>query len=83
MLYLLLAIAGSAMIAVVVRLSQGRVGSISVLSVNYLICMLLSGFAMGFGNIAPAAERVAFTSLSPAPSLDCAYALKYPNIGFL
>jgi len=52
MLYLLLAIAGSAMIAVVMRFSQGRVkGNIGMLSVNYFICMLLSGFATGFGNL--------------------------------
>lgn len=63
MLYLLLAIAGSAMIAIVMRLSQGRVGRISVLSVNYLICMLLSGFAMGFGNIAPQAEKANITMI--------------------
>ena len=62
MLYLLLAIAGSAMIAVVMRLSQGRVkGSTCMLSVNYAICMLLSGLTMGFGNIMPQAEKASLT----------------------
>lgn len=62
MLYLLLAIAGSALIALIMRLSQGRAkGNIGMLSVNYFICMVLSGFAMGYGNIAPKTEGAGLT----------------------
>ncbi len=47
MLYLLLAIASSAMIAILMRFSTGRVkASISMLAVNYLTCLLLAaGYA--------------------------------------
>ena len=52
MLYLVLSIVSSAMISIAMRLSVGRArGQISTLSVNYYICMLLSGSFSGFGNI--------------------------------
>lgn len=62
MLYLVLSIVTSAMIALVMRFSQGRVkGRTSMLSVNYFICMFLSGLAMGFGNVMPKADGAALT----------------------
>ncbi len=49
MLLLLLAILGGSMLAIMMRLSEGRVQSkISMLAVNYITCMLLCGIYMGF-----------------------------------
>lgn len=49
MLYLLLAIASSAMIAVIMRISSRSVkGSISMLAVNYITCLLLAAGYAGF-----------------------------------
>lgn len=49
MIYLLLAIASSAMIAVIMRISSRRVrGNISMLAMNYLTCLLLGARYAGF-----------------------------------
>lgn len=49
MLFLILAILGGSMLAIMMRLSEGRVQSkISLLAVNYITCMLLCGAYMGF-----------------------------------
>ena len=49
MLHLILAIASSAMIAVIMRISAPRVkGNISMLAANYLICLLLGAWYGGF-----------------------------------
>ena len=49
MIYLLLAIVSSAMIAVIMRVSSRRVrGDISMLAVNYLTCLLLGAWYAGF-----------------------------------
>ena len=49
MVYLLLAIASSAMIAIIMRISARWVrGSISMLAVNYLTCLLLGAGFAGF-----------------------------------
>ncbi len=49
MLFLILAILGGSMLSIVMRLSEGRVQSkTSMLAVNYITCMLLCGFYMGF-----------------------------------
>lgn len=49
MLFLILAILGGSMLAIMMRLSEGRVQSrISMLAVNYITCMLLCGAYMGF-----------------------------------
>lgn len=54
MVNLLLAILGSAMIAVIMRVSTGRVrGNLSMLAVNYVICLVLAGAYSGFGIAAP------------------------------
>lgn len=53
MVYLLLAIASSALISVIMRLSADKVkGNLSMLAVNYLICMLLSAVYAG-GKVLP------------------------------
>lgn len=55
MLYLILAIVSSAMIAIVMRLSEGKThGRLTMLAVNYLVCLLLAGFYTGFENVFPA-----------------------------
>jgi len=49
MLFLILAILGGSMLAIMMRLSEGRVKSkSSMLAVNYITCMLLSGIYMNF-----------------------------------
>ncbi len=49
MLFLLLAILGGSMLAIMMRLSEGRVRSkISMLAVNYVTCLLLCGIYMDF-----------------------------------
>lgn len=57
MLYLILAIASSAMVSVIMRLSGRKVtGNIAMLTVNYLMCFLVAALYAGFGNLFPAAE---------------------------
>lgn len=49
MLYLVLAIASSAMIALIMRISSHKVtGNISMLAMNYLTCLLLGAWYAGF-----------------------------------
>lgn len=49
MLFLILVILGGSMLAIMMRLSEGQVKSkTSMLAINYLTCMLLSGAYMGF-----------------------------------
>ena len=49
MLYLVLAIASSAMVAIIMRLSAGKVRSnITMLATNYLTCLLLGAWYAGF-----------------------------------
>ena len=55
MLYLILAIASSAMVSVIMRLSDRKVtGNIAMLTVNYLMCFLVAALYAGFGNLFPA-----------------------------
>ena len=62
MLYLILAIISSAMIAIVMRLSGGKVrGRLTMLAVNYLTCLLLAGAHTGLENIFPAGVSLAGT----------------------
>lgn len=49
MIFLVLAIASSAMIAVIMRISSSRVkGNITMLAANYLMCLLLGAWYAGF-----------------------------------
>lgn len=57
MIYLLLAIACSALFSIIMRFSEGKVrANISMLAANYLACVLMAGAYMGFGNIFTAAQ---------------------------
>jgi len=57
MIYLLLAILCSAAISLVMRLSTHRVkGNVSMLAMNYLMCLLIAGTYTGWGNLFPSAE---------------------------
>lgn len=61
MFYLLLAIASSAMVSIIMRLSEKRVhGNVGMLAVNYLMCLVLAGSYMGFGNVMPDATGTGF-----------------------
>lgn len=55
MLYLILAIASSALVSIIMRLSDRKVtGNIAMLTVNYLMCVVVSAAYAGFGNLFPA-----------------------------
>jgi len=57
MVYLLLAIACSALFSIIMRFSEGKVrANISMLASNYLACVVMAVAYMGFTNILPAAE---------------------------
>ena len=55
MLYLILAIASSALVSIIMRLSDRKItGNIAMLTVNYLMCVVVSAAYAGFGNLFPA-----------------------------
>jgi len=61
MIDLILAIACSAMVSIVMRLSERRVsGNISMLMVNYLMCLAVAGVYMGPANWFPRTEGITF-----------------------
>jgi len=64
MLYLLLAIFSSAMVSIVMRLSDRKVtGNFAMLVMNYLMCSLLAAFSAGFGNLFdPSSPQLAITT---------------------
>lgn len=54
MVYLLMAILSSAMVSIVMRLSSNRIsGNISMLAMNYLMCMAVAACYTGFSNLLP------------------------------
>jgi len=54
MIYLLLSIICSAMISIVMRFSQGKAtNKLCMIATNYLTCLLMAWFLMGFGNPFP------------------------------
>ena len=62
MIYLLLAILSSAMVSVTMRLSTGRVsGNVSMLAMNYLMCMTIAGVLTGSGNLLPQSSSLPAT----------------------
>ena len=62
MIFLLITIIGNALLSIVMRLSEGRIrGKVSMLAANYLTCVILSGFYIGFGNMLPSADKLPFT----------------------
>lgn len=59
MVYLLLAIACSALFSIIMRFSEGRVrANVSMLAANYLACVLMAGAYMGFTNMLPAVDGI-------------------------
>ena len=53
MIYLLLAIVSSSLVSIMMRLSEGRVkNNLSVLAVNYAVCILLAVFYTGLRGMA-------------------------------
>ena len=62
MLYLILAILSSMMVSVCMRLSETRAkNNVSLLAVNYAMCLFLSVFYAGSLDLFPAAEGIGFT----------------------
>ncbi|MBR2894572.1 MAG: EamA family transporter [Oscillospiraceae bacterium] len=54
MIYLLLAIASSALVSIIMRLSTDRVkGNVSMLAMNYLMCVGVSAVYTGLGELLP------------------------------
>lgn len=59
MAYLLLAISCSALISIIMRLSSDRVsGNVSMLTMNYLMCLVLSILYTGVDNLLPASAQL-------------------------
>lgn len=64
MIYLLLAIVSSALVSIMMRMSEGRIkNNISTLAVNYVVCVLLAGFYTGLGSIGLSNGRAVHTEL--------------------
>ena len=62
MIYLLLAIASSALVSIVMRASEKYVkGNHGMLAVNYVICTVMAAFYSGMGNLFPKIEGIGFT----------------------
>lgn len=62
MLSLFLAIFSSAMVSVIMRLSDRKVtGNIAMLTVNYLMCVVVSAGYAGFGDLFPASDSLPST----------------------
>jgi len=59
MVYLLLAVASSSAISLMLRFSKGKTsGEISVLVINYLVCVIIAVSSVGVGNIFPAVNTL-------------------------
>lgn len=59
MLYLLLAICCSAMISIIMRISRDRVtGNVSMLAMNYLMCLIIAAAYTGMENLFPASPNL-------------------------
>ena len=58
MIYLILTIIGASMFTFILRLSRGRIsGKYAMYAADYFLCLILSGYYMGYGNIYPAVDR--------------------------
>lgn len=74
MIDLLLAIACSALFSILLRLSEGRIrANVTMLTVNYLVCLLLAGSYMGFDSAASGAH-----GLGAAVAMGVANGCLYP-----
>lgn len=64
MFYLLLTILGSAMVSILMRLSEGKIkNSIGMLEANYIICFFVSAALAGFGNLFPSLPGIGATQI--------------------
>lgn len=62
MIYLILAILSSALVSIIMRLSEKHVsGNVGMLAVNYLMCITIAGIGSGFGNLFPQMDGFGFT----------------------
>jgi len=62
MIYLILAILSSALVSIIMRLSEKHVsGNVGMLAVNYLMCITIAGIGSGMGNLFPQVEGFGFT----------------------
>ena len=62
MIYLVLAILSSALVSIIMRLSEKHVsGNVGMLAVNYLMCITIAGIGSGFGNLFPQVDGFGFT----------------------
>lgn len=62
MIYLILAILSSALVSIIMRLSEKHVsGNVGMLAVNYLMCIAIAGIGSGIGNLFPQVEGFGFT----------------------
>ena len=62
MLYLLLTIICASMFTFILRLSRGRItGKYAMYAADYFLCLILSGFYMGYENIYPAVDKNSIT----------------------
>lgn len=61
MIYLLLAILSSALVSIIMRLSEKHVsGNVGMLAVNYLMCITIAGLGSGAGNFFPQVDGFGF-----------------------
>lgn len=62
MIYLILAILSSALVSIIMRLSEKHIsGNVGMLAVNYLMCITIAGIGSGFGNLFPQVDGFGFT----------------------
>ncbi len=62
MLYLILAIVSSSLVSIVMRISGKYIkGNLGMLATNYVVCVIMSAFYSGFGNLYPKTDGVGFT----------------------
>lgn len=62
MIYLILAILSSALVSIIMRLSEKHVsGNVGMLAVNYLMCITIAGIGSGVGNLFPQVDGFGFT----------------------
>ena len=58
MVYLVLAIACSSVLSIIMRVSKSKVrGNVSMLAINYLMCLILAGFFMGSSTFSGDADQ--------------------------
>lgn len=62
MIYLILAVASSALVSIVMRISEKRVsGNVGMLAINYVMCTILAGSYAGSANLFPQTEGIGVT----------------------